>query len=65
MSSTLTLYHDGRFWAGIVEWIKDGRLQAARIVFGTERRRARSCDLWRVNGRRCRSSVTKGLTSRN
>lgn len=36
VSSTLTLYHDGRFWVGIVERIEDDRFQAARIVFGAE-----------------------------
>lgn len=36
VSSTLTLFHDGQFWVGIVEHIEDGRLGAARIVFGAE-----------------------------
>lgn len=36
VSSTLTLYHDGQFWVGIVEHVEDGRLGIARIVFGAE-----------------------------
>lgn len=36
VSSTLTLFHDGQFWVGIVEHVEDGRLGAARIVFGVE-----------------------------
>ena len=36
VSSTLTLYHDGQFWVGVVEHVEDGKLSAARIVFGAE-----------------------------
>lgn len=36
VSSTLTVFHDGQFWVGIVEHIEDKRLGAARIVFGAE-----------------------------
>lgn len=36
VSSTLTLYHDGQFWIGIVEHVEDGTVSAARIVFGAE-----------------------------
>lgn len=36
VSSTLTLYHDGQFWVGIVEHVEDGKLGATRIVFGAE-----------------------------
>ena len=36
VSSTLTLFHDGQFWVGIVEHVEDGRFGAARIVFGAE-----------------------------
>lgn len=36
VSSTLTLYHNGQFWVGIVEHVEDDRLGAARIVFGAE-----------------------------
>lgn len=36
VSSTLTVFHDGQFWVGIVEHIEGGRLGAARIVFGAE-----------------------------
>ena len=36
VSSTLTLYHDGQFWVGIVEHVEDGKLEVARIVFGAE-----------------------------
>lgn len=36
VSSTLTLYHDGQFWIGIVEHVEDGKLSACRIVFGAE-----------------------------
>ncbi|MBQ6585540.1 MAG: YjdF family protein [Coriobacteriales bacterium] len=36
VSSTLTIYHDGRFWVGTFERIEDGRLSVCRIVFGSE-----------------------------
>lgn len=36
VSSTLTLYHDGQFWVGLVEHVEDGKLGVARIVFGAE-----------------------------
>ncbi len=36
VSSTLTLFHDGQFWVGIIEHVEDGCLGAARIVFGAE-----------------------------
>lgn len=36
VSSTLTVYHDGQFWVGVAERVEDGRLSAARIVFGAE-----------------------------
>ncbi len=36
VSSTLTVYHDGQFWVGLVEHIEDGKQSVARIVFGAE-----------------------------
>ncbi len=36
VSSTLTVYHDGQFWVGIIERIEEGRLEVARITFGVE-----------------------------
>lgn len=36
VSSTLTLYHDGQFWVGLVEHVEDRKLGVARIVFGAE-----------------------------
>lgn len=36
VSSTLTLFHDGQFWVGIVEHAEDEKLGVARIVFGAE-----------------------------
>lgn len=36
VSCTLTVFHDGRFWVGVVQRIEDGRLFASRIVFGAE-----------------------------
>lgn len=36
VSSTLTVYHDGQFWVGLVEHVEDGKLGATRIVFGAE-----------------------------
>lgn len=36
VSCTLTVFHDGRFWAGIVQRIDNGRLFVSRIVFGAE-----------------------------
>lgn len=36
VSSTLTVYHDGRFWVGVIEHVEDGCLRVGRIVFGPE-----------------------------
>ena len=36
LSSTLTVYHDGQFWVGLVEHVEDGRYGVARIVFGAK-----------------------------
>ena len=35
-SITFTVYFDGQFWVGIVERLEEGRLSAARVVFGAE-----------------------------
>ena len=35
-SSTMIVYHNGRFWVGVAEHVEDGRYGAARIVFGAE-----------------------------
>ena len=35
-SSTLTVYHDGQFWVGVLEQVEDGQYSACRIVFGAE-----------------------------
>ncbi|MGN0261452.1 MAG: YjdF family protein [Eggerthellaceae bacterium] len=36
ISVTLTIFHDGQFWVGILERIEGESLCAARIVFGAE-----------------------------
>lgn len=36
VSSTLTVYHDGQFWVGVVEHVESGMLSVARVVFGAE-----------------------------
>ena len=36
VSSTLTVYHDGQFWVGVVEHVERGELSVARVVFGVE-----------------------------
>ncbi|WP_165053521.1 MULTISPECIES: YjdF family protein [unclassified Adlercreutzia] len=36
VSSTLTVFHDGQFWVGVVEHVEGGELSVARIVFGAE-----------------------------
>lgn len=36
VSSTLTVYHDGQFWVGLVEHVEGGKMGVARIVFGAE-----------------------------
>ena len=36
VSSTLTVYHDGQFWVGVVEHVENGMLRVARVVFGAE-----------------------------
>ena len=33
---SLTIYHDGQFWVGIIEVVEDGKLKAFRYVFGAE-----------------------------
>ncbi|MGE1115171.1 YjdF family protein [Priestia megaterium] len=33
---SLTIYHDGQFWVGIIEIVEDGKLRAFRYVFGAE-----------------------------
>lgn len=35
-SITFTVYFDGQFWVGTVERLEEGRLSAARVVFGAE-----------------------------
>lgn len=34
--NSLTVYHDGQFWVGVVERIDGSALTAARVVFGAE-----------------------------
>lgn len=36
VSTTLTVYHDGQFWVGLVEQVEGDQLSVARIVFGEE-----------------------------
>lgn len=36
VSSALTVYYDGQFWAGTFERVENGWLSACRIVFGAE-----------------------------
>lgn len=36
VSPTLTVYHDGQFWVGLVEHAEDRTYGVARIVFGAE-----------------------------
>lgn len=36
VASTLTVYHDGRFWVGMFERVEAGRLSVCRTVFGAE-----------------------------
>ncbi|WP_339995522.1 YjdF family protein [Priestia aryabhattai] len=33
---SLTIYHDGQFWIGIIEVVEGGKLKAFRYVFGAE-----------------------------
>ncbi|MWC30229.1 YjdF family protein [Paenibacillus sp. MMS18-CY102] len=32
----LTVYHDGQYWVGVLEVQEQGKLKAARYIFGTE-----------------------------
>lgn len=32
----LTVYHDGQYWVGVLEDVVDGKLKAARYLFGAE-----------------------------
>ncbi|BBI33483.1 YjdF family protein [Cohnella abietis] len=32
----LTVFHDGQYWVGVVEEQDQGKLKAARFIFGTE-----------------------------
>lgn len=36
MKTESTLYFDGRFWVVVIERHEAGRVQAVRIVFGTQ-----------------------------
>lgn len=36
VSSTLTVFHDGQFWVGVIERTENGKLAASKILFGTE-----------------------------
>ena len=36
VSSTLTVYHDGRFWDGLAERVEDGGYGVVRLIFGAE-----------------------------
>ena len=36
VSSTLTVYFDGQFWAGMAELVEKGQLRACKIVFRAE-----------------------------
>ena len=36
VSSALTVYYDGQFWAGTFERIENGKLSACHMVFGAE-----------------------------
>lgn len=36
VSSTLTVYHNGQFWVGVVEHVERDELSVARVVFGAE-----------------------------
>ncbi len=36
ISSTLTVFHDGQFWVGVVERNESGRLAVSKTLFGAE-----------------------------
>lgn len=36
VSSTLTVFHDGQFWVGVVERNESGRLAVSKTLFGAE-----------------------------
>ncbi|MCI8451516.1 MAG: YjdF family protein [Eggerthellaceae bacterium] len=36
VSSTLTVFHDGQFWMGVVERNESGRLAVSKTLFGAE-----------------------------
>lgn len=36
VSSTLTVFHDGQFWVGIIERNENGQLAVSKNLFGTE-----------------------------
>lgn len=36
VSSTLTVFHDGRFWVGVIERNESGRLAVSKTLFGAE-----------------------------
>lgn len=38
MDVTLTVFFDGQFWVGMFERVDEGKLTAARVVFGAEPR---------------------------
>lgn len=36
VSSTLTVFHDGQFWVGVIERNENGRLAVSKTMFGAE-----------------------------
>ena len=36
VSSTLTVFHDGQFWVGVIERNESGRFAVSKILFGAE-----------------------------
>lgn len=36
VSSTLTVFHDGQFWVGVIERNENGQLTVSKNLFGTE-----------------------------
>lgn len=36
VSTTFTVYFDGRFWVGVAERVEHGLISAAKVVFGAE-----------------------------
>ena len=46
VNGKLTVYFEEPFWVGVFERFKEGKLSAAKVVFGAEPKRLRSAGIY-------------------